>query len=288
MDDGHAVAAQFERDPAQSRGGLDLGSGARRTGKGDEIDAGIADQRGADNVAIEYVEHAGGSSGIDEDLRQLVDHAGRLRRRLQHQRIAGRDRRRDLVAGEIDRRVEGRDPRHHADRKAQHEADFSRAHGAGIERDVLALDPHRLFGRQRQRVLGADDLGLGVLDRLAGLAGHDFGDTVGAFDQQYCSAPQQRGALIGRRGGGLRLGLDRGIERIVEVGEGRARGVRDHRVAIGVAHRVGLGRLAPFAADQHRNIGYAGSVVAFCSGNWTHLGPPGLGKLCLNALCWYS
>ena len=276
--DGDAVAAEFERDPAQPRCRLDLSAGARRTGEGDEIDPGIADQRRADDVAIEHVEHAGGRAGLDEDLRQLVDHARRLRRRLQHQRISGRDRRRDLVAGEIHRRIERRDPRHHADRKAQHEADLSGAHGAGVERDVLALDSHGLFGRQRKRVLGTDDLGPGVLDRLAGLARHDLGDPVRPFDQQCCGAPQQRGALISRRGGGFRLGLDRGIERVIEVGQGRARGMGDDLVAIGVAHLIGLGGLAPFAADQHRNFGWAGLAAGFAAETGLISRPPGLGK----------
>ena len=71
MHDGNAVAAEFERDPAQAGGGLDFGADARGAGEGDEIDSGVAHQRRPDGFAIEHVEHAGRSAGIDEDLRQL-------------------------------------------------------------------------------------------------------------------------------------------------------------------------------------------------------------------------
>jgi len=66
----------------------------------------------------------------------------------------------------------------------------------------------------------------------------------------------------------------RRIERIVEVGQGRAWGLCNDHVAIGVAHLVALGSGAPLAADQHRNFGYAGFGGKFCSGSWAHLGPP--------------
>jgi hypothetical protein len=124
------------------------------------------------------------------------------------------------VAGEIDRRVERRDAGDDTDRKAQHEADFSGAHGAGIERNVFAFDADRLFGRQREGVLRTHDLGLGVLDRLAGLPRHDRGDGIRPFDQQLGGTAQESGALVSRLSGGFRFGFDGGIEGIVEIGHG--------------------------------------------------------------------
>src|SRR5512136_952529 len=146
MHDSYAIAAQFEGHTAQSGRRLDFGADAGGAGEGDEIDARVAHQLGPDAIAIEHVEHAGRGAGVDENPRQFVNDAGRLRRCLQNQRVSGRDRRGDLMAGEVYWRVERRDSRYHADWKTQHEADLAGAHGAGVERYLLALDAHGLFG----------------------------------------------------------------------------------------------------------------------------------------------
>src|SRR5665647_1253916 len=75
-------------------------------GAEDRVDVVIGQQ--ADDRPEHLIAHHlhGRLAGIDENPRQFVDHAGRLRRRLENQRISGRDRGRDLVAGQIHRRVE--------------------------------------------------------------------------------------------------------------------------------------------------------------------------------------
>jgi len=110
------------------------------------------------------------------------------------------------------------------------------------------------------------------------------GNAVGAFDQQFGGATQQRGALVSRCCGGLRLGFDGRIERVVKVSERRMRRMGDDRIPIGIAHLVGRGRGAPFASDQHWYDGWLGFGRAFRGVNWVHLGSPGCGKTGLD--CW--
>ena len=193
----------------QTRRRLDLGADAARAGEGDEIDIRMTHERRADEIAVEHVHRAGRRAGIDEQLGDLVHDARRLRRRLQHDGVAGRERRRHLVAGQVERRVERRDAGHHSDRKAQQEGDLAGTHGAAVERHLLALDADRLLRRQLHGVLRSGDLAAAVLDGLAGLARHHLGDLVDALVEQHGNAPQQLGALVARHRRHHRLGARR-------------------------------------------------------------------------------
>ncbi len=182
----------------QTRGGLDRGPGAGRSGERNEVDARIAHQQWPDDIAVEDIDRARRRAGIDENPRDLVDDARTLRRRLENDGVACRQRRRDLVAGEIERRVEWGDTGDDADREAQQERKLAGAHRARVHRHLLAGDADRLLRRQLERVLRAHDLGARILDRLAGLSRHDLGNQLGTLDQQLAGAPQQVGALVAR------------------------------------------------------------------------------------------
>ena len=77
-----------------------------------------------------------------------------------------------------------------------HEGDLAGTHGAGVERDMLAFDAHRLLRRQLDGVLGSGNLAACILDGLAGLAREELGEARDfRFDQSDCTT-QQRGTLI--------------------------------------------------------------------------------------------
>jgi len=68
---------------------------------------------------------------------------------------------------------------------------------------------------------------LASLTAFAGFPRHDFGITSARY-QELSGAAQERGALVSRHGGGLGLGFDRSIQRVVEIGLRRARRAVDH------------------------------------------------------------
>ena len=94
--------------------------------------------------------------------------------RLEHQRVAGAERGRDLERGEDDRRIPGDDGAHHADRLAPRVAENVLA-----ERDGLALQLAGEAAEVADDVGGAPGLGprLGA-QRVAGLLGDDAGQLL--------------------------------------------------------------------------------------------------------------
>ncbi len=262
VDDRRVVAAQFQRDPAKAAGGPDRDAGAARAGEADEIDARIRDQRSADvGTAIDDVEHAGRQAGFDYQLDQTVHDQRGLRRGFQHHRVAGGDRWRDLVGGQIEGRVEGGNGGDHADRKAHEHRELARSHRAAVQRHVTGLDANRLLCRQQHGLERAPDLRLGILDRLAGFARHQLGEPLRIALYERSGAAQQRGALVGWHRSGLRARLDGGGHRRLDVGSGRNRRRTDHLTTIRIADFDAAPRVAPAPADERAGRNRRGSVL---------------------------
>ena len=94
-------------------------------------------------VVARHRQHADrlrGQSGADHDLGERDRGERGLGRRFEDDRIAGGDRRRDLVGGEVQRKVERRDRGHRADR-----------HAADDRRAVRRRAPRGPSGRIRRR-----------------------------------------------------------------------------------------------------------------------------------------
>src|SRR5262245_32833939 len=58
IDDGLAGPAQLKRDPSQARHRLDLRADPGGAGEGDEVDTRVANQRGADFLAVDDIQYA--------------------------------------------------------------------------------------------------------------------------------------------------------------------------------------------------------------------------------------
>ena len=141
---------------------------------------------------------APGGSPASSMISATVEHRERVARgRLEHDRAARRDRRRDLVRGEVQREVEGADARDGPDREAARDADATAARRVEVERDRLADHPLRLLAAEPERERRPVDLRERVLDRLARLARDERADLVAPRGDARADAAQGRAALVG-------------------------------------------------------------------------------------------
>jgi hypothetical protein len=88
-----------------------------------------------------------GHAGLDEDLAQHQGGHRRGARRLEHDRVAGGHRGRDLVGDEVEGEVEGSDPEDRPEREPAREAQAALGLGVQVERHHLAADALGLLAR---------------------------------------------------------------------------------------------------------------------------------------------
>ncbi len=115
------------------------------------MDQCVADARAA---AVHEVERPGRQAGARDDLGERPRGGGNELGRLEHDRVAVGEGRRDLPRRDRDREVPRRDDADHAERLAQHVDIDAGSHRA----DVLAADPQRLAGEVLEDPRGALDL----------------------------------------------------------------------------------------------------------------------------------
>ena len=171
-----------------------------------------------------------GPAGLEHDLGELERADRRLRRGPQHDRVAGRERRRDLVRDEVEREVERRDAGDRPERHAAHVRDAALGAGQPVERHDLAVDALRLLGGDAEGERGAIDLEPRGLDRLARLERDRAREVLLARASIPSAMPQ---SISARRQPGS---LPRHLE--------RAHGARDRRLDLGRARRGGRPRRA--------------------------------------------
>ena len=197
----------------------DARAGARGAGDRDQRDVLVAGERAADLRAGpgHDVEHARRQAGVE---RQAAEHQRGQRRqlgRLEHDRVAGRERRPDLPGRHVERVVPGRDRGADADRLAP---DRARQAFEVLARR-LALEVAGGGGEEAQVVDRQRDVeGARELQRLAGVARLGARELVRALLEQVGHAVEHRGALAG------------GDAAPVAAAEGGARG-RDGALGVG-------------------------------------------------------
>ena len=175
-DDVGGLAAELELDRDQaSRAGLgDLRAGRGGADERHVVDGGVARQRRAGRAVA--------GRDLDQPARhaRLLGQLGEAQRgdrgqlgRLDDHGVAGRERGRGAAGRDLQRVVPGDDLRAHAPRLAQRVVQ-----DVGAERDLAAF---QALGRARVVVEVADrrlDVGLGLLERLAGVAALELGELV--------------------------------------------------------------------------------------------------------------
>ena len=135
------------------------------------VDAGVLGERGAGRaVAGRDLDHPARHARLLGELGEAQRRHRRQLGRLDDHRVAGRQRGRGAARGDLQRVVERDDLRAHAPRLAHRVVEDVRA-----ERDLAAFE-----ALDRARVVvevagGDGDVGLGLLERLAGVAGLELG-----------------------------------------------------------------------------------------------------------------
>ena len=133
-------------------------------GEGDDLDRLVGEHLVEDRRAVagDDCERVGGIAGLEHGPGEPERRQRRLLGRLEHDRRAGGDRRRELVRHLVERMVERRDRRHEPDRLTRGECAARpavRRHVAGVE---LAVVAERLARREAEDVGCARDLVAGV------------------------------------------------------------------------------------------------------------------------------
>ena len=248
---------------------------AHRAGAGerDERDARILDDHVADlgGRADEDVQPAGGEAGVVLELREEERREGSLRRGLEDDGAAGRERGRDLVRDEVEREVEGADRADDADREPHRERELALARLRGVHGNHLAcelpcLDRRHRVGRHRAR-----DLDPGGLERLARLGRDPARCLVGPLAERTGHAHEDVGALV-RREGLAHCGLGR-VDRRSRLGGAGLGHPPDKRPVVRRRDLHPVARIDPLAVDQQlaldRGHGHASTLRPPCSATFT-------------------
>ena len=276
VDDGRRVVAQLERDHLHAGVARDLPPHRRAAGEAHHVGALVGDHQVADGAAgaDDDLERAVGEAGLGQQLRQPQGREGSVGGRLEHHGVAAGQRRRHLVAHQVEREVERRDGGDHAARLADRPAEAALAAGVGVHLDEVAGRALGLLARPAERAGAALGLDARVLERLAALGRDDARDLLGVLLDEVGRALEDRRALP-RRGPAERLGGDaRPVEDDVHVFQRRRRDLREHRAVPRRAQRHLLpGPVRPLD-DEVRRDAVAHADPRDVSGGGAHDHPP--------------
>ena len=167
-------------------------------------------------------EPALGQARLEQDLGQLERRDRRLPGGLEDDRVAGGDRRPELVGDEVEREVEGADRADHAVGDPQHHAELAGAGRGGLHRHRAAGQLARLDRGEGEGLDAAAGLDGRRLQRLAGLGGDRQRQVLGPLGGELGGAVEHRGPLV--------LGEVAGLEGLLRRADGA---VDERRVALG-------------------------------------------------------
>ena len=254
VDDQRRVGAQLQVDLLVGDAAADPPADFRGAGEGERAGQLVLDDRVADlrSRPGDDAQPALRQSRLDQDRGQLQRRDRRLPGRLQHHRVAGGDRRAELVGDEVEREVEGTDRADHAVGDAQHHAELAGAGRRGLHRhgapgQLARLD--RGEGEGVDAALGLDPRGL---QRLAGLGGDRQRQVVASLGDQLGGAVQHRGALVLGEVARLEGGL-RGDHRPVDQRRVALRHPADDRPVVGALNLVPA-RRSPIHSPAARSL----------------------------------
>jgi ParB family chromosome partitioning protein len=219
----------------------------RITGCGNQV------RRDRRRIAVDEVDRAGRHAGVGERADQLGRRARRLLGRLDDDRAAGGERRRELAHDLVDREVPRRERGDRADRLLDDELIDPFA----ARRDDAAVGAARFLGEPVDRVGAVEDLALRLGEGLALLLRHDLGDRLQPLAQQVGGLAHHLRALVRRHLAPGPEAFRRRLERAVEVGAVGERERADRLAGGGVDDRMrtaGSGR-RPGAVDVELDVG---------------------------------
>ncbi len=242
--------------------GADDPAGRRRPGEGDLVDQRVRDQgRARVTVSQDDVEHARRQPGFERGVAHDVGVQGGLGRRLEHDRAARRERRRDLHHREDLGVVPRGDGPDHADRLA---ADDRGAGGAGTDlfqgHRLDQLGVHLEQARRGEAVEGRRQP-----DRHAVFLGDQLAGALGPRAEGGGELVHVVGALGGRRLAPRTVvqGPAGGLDGPVDVGVGAQGRDAERLFGSGLegAVRTGAQRVDPLAVDEEPRTVQFGSGI---------------------------
>ena len=231
------VAAQLEDDVLLAGARLHAPADRRAAGEGQQLEPLVGDHPVTQLAAHGQDAHgARRQARLGHDLGHGEHRERVLGGRLEDDGAAGRDGRRQLVGGQVEREVEGADAGHRPDREAPREAEPTTRRGHQVERDRLADHALRLLGAEPEGQDRPIDLDQGVPDGLAGLQSDGPPELLAPGPDARADLAQHTPALVGRQAPGLCEGRDRGIDSLL---------VLLRRGVVGAARRgIGMGWVA--------------------------------------------
>ena len=208
------------------------------------------------------IEHARRQRRVDKAAYHFDASARRLLRRLEDQRAARRERAADLARGREHGEIPRRERRYDADRLVHHQ--LARAlRAAGHDAPVAAAP---LLGVPVDDVGGGEHLGARLGVDLALLLHHHLGDRVVALAHEVRGFAHDFRAVVGGGSAPERKAFLGGFERLVEIGLGRVRQMRERLLGRRIDDVLALAAATavdPFAVDVKREIGIHGAPRTF-------------------------
>ena len=224
----------------------DGAAGRHRSDKADAAHIRMAHQRGADlAVAGEDVDDAGGENSVAQ-FAEPQARQRRLLRTLDHDGIAGGERRRRLLGAEPERMVERIDLGDDAERLPAREIEMTIA-----LRERLALDFGDQPGAIAQPIRGPDHVAAHADDGVARIDGVEQRQFIGVFFDAIGQQLEAARALLDRHARPFLESRLRRLDRRIDIRLARGRNVGEflHVRRIDRGEGLAVGRRNPSAAD---------------------------------------
>jgi hypothetical protein len=192
------VPAELEHHLLLARASLEIPAHPGRAGEAQQLQALVlGEERGTVTAAGQDGEGALRKIGLGEDLADQERPHRREAGRLEDEGTAHGERRRDLVRGQIQGEVEGRDERAGADRNPPPQTSVAACARRDVQGHDLAHHAHRLLGGDAEGVDQAAHLAPAVPDGLAGLDAEREGQLLGTGLETAHAVLENRLALVG-------------------------------------------------------------------------------------------
>ncbi|KUG19836.1 hypothetical protein ASZ90_010430 [hydrocarbon metagenome] len=253
MDDHRCVPPELEPDPFASGDRFQVPADRRAAGKREVGDPWIGSESLCPGGrAGHHADRLGRDAGIKGHLAEKQGGERGLRGGAEDEGVSGGKRRTELVAGEVERKIERGDPEHDAEREAPDVPGIPLPCGRPVEREDLSARPLCLLCRYPDRLHGALDLRLCKRPGLPCFEDDCCGQLVASpADLSGKSGEDGSAAVSGERPGNGKP-RRRTQNAILDIGIGGKADAADGCTVIGKAYVGALAAHPPFAADKKR------------------------------------
>ncbi len=259
MHDHAGIAAQLERDFFLSALLLEPPANSGAAGERHHLQPRIGDQRASLLVvAGDEIHLARRHAAFDEHLGEQERGERCFQGRLHDQRVARSHAGRNLVRDEIERKIERRDRADDAEGKPAHQPEMPAARCIRVNVEQFTVLPPRLLARHGESDDRSRDFSIRKRVGLPRLGDHRLDKIRAPFFDATRDSRQQVAASMGRLCTRDFKRLVRDLDRLVHRLCVSERNLREFLSGVGIDHRRGAARLAPFGTDEQPR--------SFCAG----------------------